>query len=207
MQNVDTPHVARRAARTEIQRCFGCVHAILKNHLIEQILSLAKVCSRATKTTTHTVSSWHSYHAGIFQERRDIQMTLIRAAAIVAAGLTLAAGPATAGAAGPAGQQWVEPGSNIVQIQYEGDDVPGAIIGGVISGLVGGALGGGCYYNDCGDDGGGYYGGGYGGGFRRGGWHGGHGGGHGGFHGGEHGGFHGGGHGGFHGGGHGGGRR
>ncbi len=92
-------------------------------------------------------------------------MTLIHAAAIVGAGLIIAAGPATAGPGILAGSQWVKPDSNVQQIQYGGDDgVPEAIIGGVIGGLVGGALGGNCYYNDCGDDdgyygGGGYYGG------------------------------------------------
>ena len=109
-------------------------------------------------------------------------MNLIHAAAIVGAGLIIAAGPATAGPGGLAGSQWVKPNPDVVQIQYRDDDaIPEAIIGGVIGGLVGGALGGGCYYNDCGDGdgyygGGGYYGGygGYGrGGWRGGGWHGG----------------------------------
>lgn len=113
-------------------------------------------------------------------------MNLIHAAAIVGAGLIIATVPAAAGPIAPASMPWVKPGPDVVQVQYGGDAIAGAIIGGAVAGLMGGALGGGCYYNDCGDDdgyygGGGYYGG-YGGygGWRGRGWHGGHGGWHGG---------------------------
>lgn len=105
-----------------------------------------------------------------------------RIGAIVVAGLVLGSGPALAGPSSVAGQQLIEPASQIQQVRVRhvrrarGTPFPAAVIGGLLSGVVGGvlggAVGGNCYYNDCGYyDGGGYYGGVpvYGGGYYGGG--------------------------------------
>jgi len=101
-------------------------------------------------------------------------MTLLKVAAIVGAGMMLAATSAPAGVVSMAGPQLARPDSQVERIRYVN---PGAIIGGVISGVLGGVVGGDCYFNDCGYDNGPYYGGSYGGGYggrgRGGGLHGG----------------------------------